>query len=378
MQEQLPRGWVLQRKIGAGAFAEVFAGSGALGDQVAIKMLRVGASEQATVRFQREIKVLRALPASPHIARYYDHGAADSGRLFMVMELVEGYTLGTLVNSGHLLGAREACRLMVQLTQAFGGLHHMGVTHGDVNPDNILITSDGATAKLIDFGLVRDAQGLLRVMERERLLEGAHFEDDLDAGLLLGSPEYMAPEQIEDAFSDPEEARRTDTASDVYGLGVLLHQLLCGLVPYPLTPGPRRGGTYRRRVTAYCQDRMTAFGPVPLGAVPVELEPMLRRALAVEPKERYAEARDFRNALKHFLQHGQVPALEPKQSTIRRSWIPPAVDRHSDVNIELSIPPLPSAEPRLGPGKKQRTLPYILLGAAVAAILIGLVHLIIH
>lgn len=377
-EDLLPGGWSLDRRIGSGAFADVYAGCGPDGAPVAVKILRDGsgdskdvvATDQARKRFQREITVLRALPDSPHLVGFRDCGETATGRPFLVMELVDGYTLGALISSGHVLGAREACRLLVQLTDAFSGLHHLGVAHGDVNPDNILITADGRRAKLIDFGLVRDSQGLLQVLERERVISGADFSEDLDSGLLMGSPQYMAPEQIADAHASPDAARKTDTGSDVYGLGVLLYQLVTGRVPHPFRPTTRGGRAYHAQVMKYCKGRLAARGtPFDAEDVPAGLATILRCALAADPRQRYPDARDLQAALKRYLADGYAPTPTLARSTIRRPVVSSAAVRE-----EVVLPEPPAAHDEPAPSRT-RIVVWIVAGAVAAVLFIACVHL---
>lgn len=176
------------------------------GERVAIKILQEK-SAQALARFDREIKVMRALPPSRFVVSYRGHGKTHSGRPFVAMQLVTGHTLNCVIRSGRRLTEKGAAQLM-------------------------------------------------RVLETEDMLEGDHFEKNLDQGMLAGTPQYLAPEQITDArLCDWTEAR-TDTPSDVFGLGVIFYQLMTGRTPWPLDPIPFDAPDHDERLHAYLEMRL--------------------------------------------------------------------------------------------------------------------------
>jgi eukaryotic-like serine/threonine-protein kinase len=229
---------------------------------VALKVLLPGADPDALARFDREAKILRQLDA-PGIVRILDYGF-DEGRAYLVQDLCpEGDLAGLLKKRGRL--EPEAARaLTLQLAEALEAAHQVGVVHRDVKPANVLL-ADGRP-KLTDFGLAR-AKGI----DRASLTE---------TGVFLGTPAYMAPEQLLDA-------REVDERSDVYALGVLLYELLSGVRPF-------RGSS-----ALAIADAVLNGQPPPLpSSLPSELRSVALRAMAREPQERYASAAAFALALR--------------------------------------------------------------------------------
>ncbi|MBS0187467.1 MAG: serine/threonine protein kinase [Planctomycetes bacterium] len=207
----------LLQLIGEGGFGSVF-----LAEQekpvrrrVALKILKLGMDTKSIIaRFEAERQAL-ALMDHPHIARVLDAGATESGRPFFVMEYVVGDAI-TRFADAHKLDVEARLALFQQVCQAVQHAHTKGIIHRDLKPGNVLVSmSDGKPfAKVIDFGIAKaTAQPLT-----EKTLFTEHRQ-------LLGTPEYMSPEQAEGSAD-------IDTRTDVYALGVLLYELLTGATPF--------------------------------------------------------------------------------------------------------------------------------------------------
>jgi tetratricopeptide (TPR) repeat protein len=186
--------------------------------KVALKVLKPGMdTAQVVGRFEAERQAL-ALMDHPHIAKVFDGGATPQGRPFFVMELVKGVPITQYCDeTGLSLG--ERLELFVSVCQAVQHAHQKGVIHRDIKPSNVLVTlHDGRPVpKVIDFGIAKATQGSL--IDRSVFTE---FRQ------MLGTPEYMAPEQAELSGLD------IDTRADIYSLGVLLYELLTGTRPFEL------------------------------------------------------------------------------------------------------------------------------------------------
>jgi len=184
--------------------------------QVALKVIKPGMdSRRVIARFKAEQQAL-ALMEHPHIAHVYDAGLTLSGRPYVVMEYVKGLPL-TEHCDHHKLTIEKRLRLFQQVCQAVQHAHHKGIIHRDIKPSNILVSiqDDQAVPKIIDFGV---AKALSQPLTERTLIT--------EESQLLGTPEYMSPEQADMANED------IDTRSDIYSLGVLLYVLLTGVMPF--------------------------------------------------------------------------------------------------------------------------------------------------
>jgi len=184
--------------------------------RVALKIIKPGMdSKKVLARFEAERQAL-ALLEHPNIAQVHDAGTADSGRPYFVMEYVKGTPITEFCDR-HALTIEERLRLFQQVCGAIQHAHQKGIIHRDIKPSNILVASenDKAMPKIIDFGV---AKALIQPLTERTLVT--------EESQLLGTPEYMSPEQIESVNED------IDTRADIYSLGVLLYELLTGVLPF--------------------------------------------------------------------------------------------------------------------------------------------------
>ena len=184
--------------------------------RVALKLIKWGMDTERVVgRFESERQAL-ALMNHPNIARVYDGGATDRGRPYFVMEYVKGVPI-TEHCDRHRLNVRERLELFMHVCEGVQHAHQKGVIHRDIKPSNVLvrIQDDRAVPKIIDFGVAKATS--------QRLTEHTVYTE---LGQLVGTPEYMSPEQAEMTSQD------IDTRTDVYALGVLLYELLAGALPF--------------------------------------------------------------------------------------------------------------------------------------------------
>jgi len=204
--------------IGEGGMGTVYAAEQTkpVRRQVAIKVIRPGMdSKHAIARFEAERQAL-ALMDHPNIARVLDAGETEQGRLYFVMDLVQGEPITDYCDR-HTLSTRERLSLFVQVCHAVQHAHQKGIIHRDLKPSNILVTlTDGKPLpKVIDFGIAKATTAPLT----DRTLY-------TQQGQLIGTPAYMSPEQAEIGPLD------VDTRSDIYSLGVVLYELLAGALPF--------------------------------------------------------------------------------------------------------------------------------------------------
>lgn len=250
-------------KLGKGGAGMVYKGRDrASGDVVAIKMLNAEVATDARLckRFEQEFRTVRTLD-DPHIVRALDFGH-EGNVAFLVMEFVEGRDLWDHISSLRRLPEAEAVDLTFQVAQALQQAHERGLIHRDVKPDNILLTSDGL-AKLSDFGLVKDLHSA------ENLTETA---------TVLGTPNFMAPEQFDDA-------KRVDLRCDIYGLAATLYMAVTGVLPFR-----------SRGYLSVLRKKLAGELVLPRQLIPQlseRVEQAILTALQVDPAKRHATCVDF-------------------------------------------------------------------------------------
>jgi len=298
-------GYRIERFVGSGAFAYVYFAKSPAGQPCAVKV-QYNLVDDARIRFAREIKVLKSLPPNDNIVRYYSDGLMPEGYPYLIMEFVDGITLKESLKQRHVWPVNESCEFMLQLCKAFSGLHEDGITHRDVKPDNIMITKQNQV-KLMDLGLIKDSQGLLKFYESEDIMSGQDFKENLDKGVLAGTPEYMAPEQFSDPSVDDESKMKTDTWTDVYSLGLIFYEMLSGHKLYPFTPNNNSSAEYARSLLAYLKERTNQqdYAIKPPQGCPYSLWTVIAKSLHADTSLRQLNASQFAEDIQHYLTTGE-------------------------------------------------------------------------
>lgn len=309
----------LERRLGAGGMAEVWLADrvdGAFRRQVAIKLLfrHAGARARDTFarRFERERDILASLD-HPNIARLHDAGVTPAGQPWLALEYVEGETLTTWCDLRRLT-PRARVDLFRQVLRAVQHAHANLVIHRDLKPGNILVSADGQV-RLLDFGIAK-------LVEPEGGPRGATELTRL-AGPPM-TPEYASPEQL--------AGQPLTTGSDIYSLGVVLYELLCGERPYELklaSPAqleqailesdPRPPS--RRAILAPAAAARGSTGAELRRVLAADLDAIVLRALAKRPGERYASAEAFAADLDRWLEGLPVEARAPTNLYRARKFV---------------------------------------------------------
>ena len=203
--------------LGAGGMGEVYRATDTkLGRQVAIKILpsEMAQDPERLARFQREARAVAALN-HPNVVTLYSVEEAD-GVHFLTMELLEGQALDRLIGSGGL-PVERIVEIASALSEALSAAHEKGIVHRDLKPANVMVTNDGRV-KVLDFGLAKDVGA---EASQDATLTSA---GKTQVGVVLGTPAYMSPEQV--------SGRPLDHRSDIFSLGVLLHEMATGTRPF--------------------------------------------------------------------------------------------------------------------------------------------------
>jgi serine/threonine protein kinase len=319
----------LQEEIGEGGMAVVYMAQqdSPLRRRVALKIIKAGMdTRQVIARFEAERQAL-ALMDHPNIAKVFDAGTTETGRSFFVMELVRGVSI-TKYCDKNKLKTQQRLELFIKVCNAVHHAHQKGIIHRDLKPSNIMVTMhDGIPVpKVIDFGIAKATN--------QRLTEHTVFTRYAE---MIGTPEYMSPEQAEMSELD------IDTRTDIYSLGIVLYELLTGTLPFdaktlrcagfaeiqriiredePLRPSTRIStlGVAAQGIAACRCTNATALAK----RLSRELEWIPMKAMRKDRTRRYRSASEFADDVQNYLH--DTPLLAGPESTLYR--LRKAVHKH--------------------------------------------------
>lgn len=317
----------VERILGAGGMGVVVEARDVdLDDRVAIKLLLPAALERPDIvaRFRREARAAVKIK-SEHIARVIDVGSREDGSPFIVMEYLEGYDLSKPIRKNGRLPIRTAVDYVLQAAEALAEAHVLGIVHRDIKPPNLFLTlrgDGGPCIKVLDFGI-------------SKVIGGIDTPDGVDVpeatltqtSVVLGSPRYMAPEQI-------SKPKSVDARADIWGIGTTFYRIVTGKAPY-------EGNTLPEIFAAIL---MTPDGPTPIHQhvpdAPPELDAVIRRCMRINPAERWANIGDLATALAPFGSPSAKWSAEHIRGILEGAGITANMAPAASVSISsVSIPP---------------------------------------
>ena len=281
--------YTVEALLGQGGMGFVYAARHAIIDKrVAIKVLRADSGdESAAQRFLVEAKAASKI-GHQNIVDITDFGVLPDGQAYFVMEFLDGLTLGKLVHQSTQLEPLRTIGIVVQICRGLAAAHEKRIVHRDLKPENVFVLDrDGQKdmVKIVDFGIAKDQT------YKKKLTQ---------AGMVLGTPEYMSPEQ---ATGQP-----TDHRVDVYALGCIMYEMLTGEVPF-------RADTPTKTLTMHVFEKAAMPPSVrrPELNIPPSLEKIVMRAMEKKPADRYADLREMMVALEHVRKElgGSRSGLQP-------------------------------------------------------------------
>ena len=328
--------YAIESEIGRGAMGEVYKGlDEVINRHVAIKAFyRRGddsVGNELAARFRQEAQAAGRLN-HPGIVSVYEYGE-DGDLAFIAMELVEGHTLAELIKQQIHLSFEEVSNLAIKMLEALQYAHSKGVVHRDIKPSNIMRTDSG-DVKITDFGIAR--------IESSELTQ---------TGTVIGTPGYMSPEQL--------MGRRVDHRSDIFSCGVLLYELLTGESAFSAT----NPTTTMYKVVHTELPPASKINPT----VPAFFDPVLAKALAKNPEDRFASAQEFAQAIKAIIQgDNQTAAVGSNAESVDDK----TVVRPLPTPPGATTPPPTRLQPAKGPASHSKSRWLYLLGAGMLVLVV--------
>lgn len=300
--------WKVDKLIGVGGMGAVYRALHVNnGRAVAIKVLHAeyAANQDLRKRFAREGYIANQI-AHPGAVAVLDDGVAPDGAPYLVMELLEGQSLRDLGGSASKVSVARLLEIVIKVLDVLEVAHEVGVVHRDLKPDNVFVTHDG-NVKVVDFGVARQTE----------TVPGA---EKTASGIVMGTPEYMAPEQARG------RTELVDGRSDLWSVGAMIYRMLVGRPP--------RDAETNNEVLLLAMTEPVPSLALALPEVDPQVQSLVDRAMAFRPAERYQSAREMREQMEKVLAH--------------------VVDNPSNIRATLSLPPVKLEALRAASGPRTR------------------------
>ena len=313
-----------------------------LGRIVALKVMHAPGDQEGQLRFKQEASVAAQLQ-HPHTVRIFDYGSTDNGALFLVMELLQGHT----IKSEFAKGPVNPLRLLLitrQICGALGEAHEKRIIHRDIKPSNIFITHhDHGFAKLLDFGLVKNLDGQADVSQ---------------TGIVLGSPMYMSPEQV--------DAQPIDQRSDIYSLGMTMYHAACAKPPF--------SGSLSKILMAQLVRVPEKFSALkePINVPPL-LEWIIFTCIQKEPKDRFQSIKQLKKAIEICEEaltknkHITLQLLEGKLVSKEGESVDVSQTNETDMYVRPADSEISSQVTQAIPRRSSLFWPFLAVGALILA-----------
>jgi eukaryotic-like serine/threonine-protein kinase len=288
-------------RLGAGGMGEVWrARDTRLDRSVAIKMLppSLANNAQLKLRFEREAKTISQLQ-HPHICTLFDVGS-DGGQNFLVMELIDGETLAARLARGPL-PLEQVLRYGIQIADALAKAHRHGIVHRDLKPGNVMITSGGV--KLLDFGLAKQASSAVVGSDATTAVATPSMTPLTAEGTILGTLQYMSPEQL--------EGIEADARTDIFAFGAVLYEMVTGKLAFQASS--------KTSLIAAIVDREPAPITSVIAAAPPALDRVISLCLRKKPDDRWQSIQDVRLELEAIA--GAAPVTGSAARTGKSAWL---------------------------------------------------------
>ena len=345
----------IEKKLGEGGMGAVYLGEHVkMGRKSAIKVMTqaMANNPEAIARFNREATNASRIN-HPNVCAIYDFGETPDGTIFLAMEFIEGEALGDrLAAAGGLFPLDRAADILEQTADALQSAHDLGIVHRDLKPDNIMIAKSRGKdlVKVVDFGIAK-AMG------------GEEGQEVTKTGLVIGTPEYMSPEQLSGDVLDGR--------SDIYSLALVFFRMITGTLPFPAESAQE---TMIKRLT---HDPLTLEQALPGGNFPPGLQAVINHALRRMPRDRFENATELsagvRTAIARALaSDSQRPSVDTEGATqlMDKGQVTPELPPTSVTPVPATGPtpatPAPIPSPR-SPWKKTPVVPIAAVVLVVAA-----------